>query len=279
MFHTAVYWGTEREKVLLDELLGLPFPLPEDAPASNAHEIVNKIAARMREERETQKNLLIECRLHYQTLTGSDEERAVKEWHKLRKARKEALQAELEPLVQDYFGLLAPEKMLVEDTVKVFIPSSTPPNSECLNLPTLQPVTRAMVPGYEPGLAVYAETLTETLNTWAAERGSDFRVSPTIGVDSLSGMAMVTLALGSDIAPMVVADLKGELAHWLRRGFDACTRETAALRSERELLWFEEDRLHIIRPWTLIHWTRTAAFNDADTIYGEIAQARRIANV
>ena len=28
----------------------------------------------------------------------------------------------------------------------------------------------------------------------------------------------------------------------------------------------------------LINWTRTAALNDADTIYGEIAQARRCAN-
>lgn len=278
MFHTAANWGTERDKVLLEELLRLPFPLPEDAPAPNAHEVVKKIATRMRYEREAQESLFEECRIRYRKLTGSDEERAVKEWLKSRRTRTKVLQAELEPLVHDYFGLLAPEKMLVEDTVKVFIPSSTPPTSERLDLPTLQPVTKAKAPGYETGLAVYAGTLAATLNTWAAERGSDFRVSPSVGADSLSGMAMVTLSLGSDVAPMVVADLKGELAHWLRRGFDACARETETLRSERELLWFEENRLHIIRPWTLIHWTRTAALNDADTIYGEIAQARRVAN-
>jgi len=279
MFHTAANWGTERDKVHLEELLRLPFPLSEDAPAPSAHVIVQRVATRMREEREVQEGLLEECRIRYQKLTGSDEERAVKEWLKLRKARTEALQAEFESLVQDYFGLLAPEKMLVEDTVNIFIPSSTPPNSERLDLPTLQPVARTKVPGYELGLAVYAETLSDTLNTWAAERGSDFRVSPSIGADSLSGMAMVSLTLGSDETPMAIADLKGELAHWLRRGFDACVHETATLRSERELLWFEENRLHIIRPWTLIHWTRTAALNDADTIYGEIAQARRITNV
>ncbi len=279
LFHTAVYWGTEREKVLLDELLSLPFPLPEDAPAPNACEIVEKIAARMREERTAQENLLAECRQCCRTLTDEcDEERAVKEWHKLRKTRTEALQAELEPLVYDYFGLLAPEKMLVEDTVTVFIPSSTPPNAERLELPTLQPVTKSKVAGYESGLTVYAETLADTLNEWAAERGSNFRVSPTIGADPLSGMAMVTLNVGSDVTALAAHDLDGKLAHWLKRGFDAFARETKTLRSERELFWFEGKQLHIIRPLTLIHWTRTAALNDAVTIYGEIAQARRGVN-
>jgi Eco57I restriction-modification methylase len=278
LFHTAVNWGTERDKVHLEELLRLPFPLPEDAPAVNAHEIVSKIAARMKVEREAQENLLQECRMHYRNLTGCDETQAVKEWHKLRKVRTEALQTELEPLIYDYFGLLAPEKMLVDDTVTVFIPSSTPPNAESLDLPTLQPATKSKVPGYDSGLAVYAETLANTLNIWAAERDSNFRVSPTIGTDSLSGMAMVSLTVGSDVASIVVCDLKGELAHWLKRGFDAFARETRTLRAERELFWFEGKHFYIIRPLTLIHWTRTAALNDADTIYGEIAQARRAAN-
>jgi hypothetical protein len=280
LFHTAVYWGTEREKVLLDELLSLPFPLPQDAPASNAREIVEKIAARMRKEREAQENLLEECQSRYRKLTDEcDEERAVKEWHKQRKKCTDALQTELEPLIYDYFGLLAPEKMLIEDTVAVFIPSSTPPNAERLDLPTLQPVTKSNIRGYESGLTVYAETLAGTLNDWATERGSNFRVSPVIGADTLSGMAMVTLNVGSDVTSLAVHNLDGELAPWLKRGFDVFARETKTLRSERELFWFEGKQLHIIRPLTLIHWTRTAALNDADTIYGEIAQARRCANV
>jgi hypothetical protein len=279
MFHTAANWGTERDKVHLEELLRLPFPLPEDAPAPNAHDIVEKIATRMREERKNQENLLEECRSRYRKLTDEcDEERAVKEWYKQRKTRTEALQAELEPLIYDYFGLLAPEKMLVEDTVTVFIPSSTPPDAERLNIPTLQPVSRTKISGYESGLTVYAETLTNTLNTWANERGSNFRVSSTIGTDSQSGMAMVTLNVGIDVTPLAEYDLDGELTHWLKRGFDSFARETKTLRSERELFWFEGSKLHIIRPQTLIHWTRTAALNDADTIYGEITQARRFAN-
>lgn len=279
LFHTAVNWGTERDKVHLEELLRLPFPLPEGAPARNAQAIVDTVAARMRAERQAQEDLLEVCRQRHRTLTGEyDEKCAVKEWHKQRKQRTDKLQAELEPLIYEYFGLLEPERMLAEDTVAVFIPSSTPPNAERLDIPTLQPVTKFNVPGYDRGLAVYAETLADTLNTWAAERGSNFRVSPMIGADSLSGMAMVTLTLGSETTALKERNLQGELAQWLRRGFDSFARETKTLRSERELFWFEEKQLHIIRPITLIHWTRTSALNDADTIYGEIAQARRLAN-
>jgi hypothetical protein len=279
MFHTAANWGTERDKVHLEELLRLPFPLPEDAPAKNAQEIVDTLAARMLTEREAQERLLVECRQRHRTLTGEcDEKRAIKEWHNQRKQRTDALQSMLEPLIYEYFGLLEPERMLVEDTVEIFIPSSTPPNAERLDIPTLQPVTKTNIPGYEQGLTVYAETLADTLNAWAAERDSNFRVSPITGADLLSGMAMVTLALGSEATALRERNLQGKLAQWLRRGFDSSVRETKTLRSERELFWFEEKQLHIIRPITLIHWTRTSALNDADTIYGEIAQARRLAN-
>jgi len=279
MFHTAANWGTERDKVHLEELLRLPFPLPEDAPAPNAQEIVQSVAERMRKARESQESLLEDCRLRYRKLTGEcDEERAIREWHKLRKRQTKALQAAFEPVIFEYFGLLAPERMLVEDTVSVYVPSSTPPNAERLDLPTLQPVIGTKVPGYESGLTVYAATLAETLNGWAAERNSDFRVSPAAGVDTTSGMAMVTLSMGASVTPFTHHDLNGKLAQWLKRGLEAFARETNTLRSEREIFWFEGSQLHIIRPLTLIHWTRTAALNDADTIYGEIVQARRHAN-
>lgn len=279
MFHTAANWGTERDKVHLEELLRLPFPLPEDAPTQNAQEIVDTVATKMRTERQAQETLLLECKQRHRTLTGEcDEKRALKEWHKRRAIRTDALQAELEPLIFEYFGLLEPERMLIEDTVAVFIPSSTPPNAERLDIPTLQPVTKAKVPGYEAGLTVYAATLADTLNTWAGERGSNFRVSPMIGADQLSGMALVTLVLGDTIEALRQHDLKDGLMPWLKRGFNSFASETKTLRTERELFWFEGKQLHIIRPISLINWTRTAALNDADTIYGEIAQARRCAN-
>lgn len=277
MFHTAANWGTERDKVHLEELLTLPFPLPEDAPSENAATIVSQVADRMRQERSEQESLYKECLERHHNLAGLDEQSARKEWLKLRKQRTEAIQLELEPLIYEYFGLLGPEVMLLEDTVNISIPSSTPSKGEAdsLNLPTLQTVSSGRVHGYENGLAVYANTLADTLNSWAKERGSDFRVKAAGGVDKPAGVAMVTLQLGDETGPMIDLDIKDTLAQRLKSGLEACSRQTGTIMSEREMLWFEGERIHIIRPSTLVHWTRTAALNDADTIYGEIAVARR----
>lgn len=278
MFHTAANWGTERDKVHLEELLMLPFPLPEDAPAEHAADIVRHVANRMQQEQTAQEKLYDECLGQHHNLAGPDNQRARKEWLKQRRERTGALQAELEPLIYEYFGLYGPEVMLLEDTVNISIPSSTPPNPDRLNLPTLQSVSARKVPGYQKGLAVYAETLSETLNSWAADRSSEFRVRPSGGVDEKAGVAMVSLLLRKDAGSMSSLDISGELSHWLKRGLEACASQTPTILSERELLWFEGDYIYIIKPSTLTYWTRTAALNDADTIYGEISQARRNAN-
>jgi len=280
LFHTSANWGTERDKVLLDELLTLPFPLPEDAPAENAADIVKNVADRMRQERKAQEHLYDVCLERYRKLDGPDEQRARKEWLKQRKERTEALQRELEPLIYRYFGLLEPEIMLLEDTVNISIPSSTPSEAKAsrFDLQTLQPINFCKVKGYERGLAVYAETLAETLNTWAKDRGSNFRVRPSSGVDKESGVAMVTLNLGNESGPMVELEISQSFSQILKEGLDSFARQTSTIRSERELFWFEGERVHIIRPATLNHWTRTAALNDADALFGEIAIARRQTN-
>lgn len=277
LFHTAANWGTERDKVHLDELLLLPFPLPDDSPAENAADIVRQVADRMRQERIEQNRLYNECLERNQKLYGPDEQRARKEWLERRKERTKVLQAELESLIYRYFGLHEPEVMLLKDTVNISIPSSTPSEAQAdrFDLPTLHLVSSRKITGYENGLTVYAETLANTLNSWANERGSDFRVRPSGGVDEAAGVAMVTLDLGQESGPMTNLEITGTLSHWLKQGLEASVRQSPTIRSEREMLWFEGKRIHIIRPATLLHWTRTAALNDADTIFGEIAVARR----
>ena len=277
LFHTAANWGTERDKVHLDELLLLPFPLPGDAPGDDAVGIVRQVAARMRQERSEQERLYDECLEQNRKLYEPDEQAARKEWLERRKERTKSLQAELEPLIYQYFGLHEAEVMLLEDTVNISIPSSTPSEAQAdrFDLPTLQAVSSCKVNGYENGLAAYAETLAGTLNSWATERGSKFRVRPSGGVDEASGVAMVTLDLGQENGSMTNLAITGKLSHWLKQGLEASVRQSPSIRSEREMLWFDGKRIHIIRPATLLHWTRTAALNDADTIYGEIAVARR----
>jgi hypothetical protein len=46
-----------------------------------------------------------------------------------------------------------------------------------------------------------------------------------------------------------------------------------ALLYERDILFFQGQQIHIVRPNVLLNWTRTAALNDAARIYGDIALA------
>lgn len=276
-FHTAANWGTERDKVHLEELLRLPFPLPEDAPAKNAAEIISAVAKRMRQEKNMLEKILAEFRTcNRNTVELSNDMTTSWEWQNIRKKRTADLQTELEPMIFRYFGLLEPEIALINDTINISIPSSTPSDPDDLSIPSLQPVMNPKgVPGYDRGLAVYAETLVDTLNVWASERKSDFRVSASGGADPESGLALLTLKLGKKDLPFSERSFSGKLAEQFAKGYEACARETNTLRHERELLWFDGDKIHILRPAVLMHWTRTAALNDADHIYGEIALARR----
>ena len=103
LFHTAANWGTERDKVHQNELLLLPFPMPEDSPLENASEIVHQVSEKMRYERNKQEQLFNECLEQTRSLDGNDEQQAKKLWFKCRKERTEALQAELEPLILPIF--------------------------------------------------------------------------------------------------------------------------------------------------------------------------------
>jgi hypothetical protein len=60
----------------------------------------------------------------------------------------------------------------------------------------------------------------------------------------------------------------------LRQYYDTISEKSGALVYERDILFFQDDRIHIIRPNILLNWTRTAAINDAARIYGEIAASR-----
>ncbi len=56
-------------------------------------------------------------------------------------------------------------------------------------------------------------------------------------------------------------------------------RTRGTLTYARDIVWFHDTNIHIIRPEALANWTRTAAPNDAVRIYGETAEARRAGDV
>nr|VFK31409.1 MAG: hypothetical protein BECKMB1821G_GA0114241_10839 [Candidatus Kentron sp. MB] len=169
-----------------------------------------------------------------------------------------------------YFGLTDQERILVEDTVTVFIPSATPGNWDA-RLQTLDPAGKARVAPYDKkGLCAYGDTLADILNGWAEDEGSTCRVRAEVGADGEIGMAMVTLHLGESTANCRRISLSDSLAKALKRYHETASQKTDTLVYERDILFFDGNRIHIIRSDRLLNWTRTMALNDAARIYGEI---------
>ena len=276
IFHTAANWGTERDKVHLDELLRLPFPLPSSEQASaKGDRIIREVAQRVRDFRaklgpssarddRTPQN----CDILKLDGRFADQDR---------RRLTDSVQIELNELVYRYFGLTKQETMLVEDTTEVFIPSSTPHDWwSKKDVFTLQPVQTARPVRYKAGIQVYAITLTQTLNGWAAEQGSTYRVGATGGVDKESSLALITLELTDREVGFQQIEISAKLWKALETyRHRVAKQKKGTLTSERDIVLFQGTKIHIVRPGILANWTRTAALNDAANLYAELAATRK----
>jgi hypothetical protein len=266
LFHTAANWGTERDKVHLNELLRLPFPLPGNEYADiKAESIVLGVAKCVRKFRDIIEGSSSQNRRLLDDQVSNEERRDLTD----------SLQIELNQLVYKYFGLTQQEIILVEDTAEISIPSSTPHNWWSTDkVFTLDRIQSARPACYRAGISVYADTLTQTLNSWAADTDSPLRMVATGGYDSATSLAMVTLRLAekpSDFQPIDVSKALWEALEIFRR--KAARKNEGTFATERDIVLFHGKCIHIVRPGILANWTRTAALNDAVKIYGEIALA------
>jgi hypothetical protein len=198
IFHISSSLGTERERVLVQELLRLPFPLP-DSPNSHkdAEAIVQEVAARM-------KALQTEFAMEYtKAESAGDFELRTTTLAESRRARVEQLQAELEPLVYKYFKLNKYEIMHIEDTCETISPSTTPTS------PTIQ--TKTTDPISPTERMRYADLLCKTLNRWSKSDQSGDDSPPFYFAAELEnfadiGMVLVTLnQADSPTSPIEVA--------------------------------------------------------------------------
>ena len=262
LFHSSANWGTERDKVLLTELMRMPFPLPGSEWVSpSAAKIVNKVAKKMRG---LATELEGEASRPPDILIANNREEF--------RARKVAkLQAGFETLVYQYFGLIDQEIALVEDTVDVIIPSVTP-TSLASSIPTTAGIQQNNVEGYTKGLQVYADTLVETLTNWSAQ--STVVVSASGGIHEKTGMACVTVELTEQAVTYREQTLSDELMFRVAGLAESSTTEVGCLDYLRGTLVFDGPSIYIFKPVALVGWTRTAALNDAAEIYANIVNAR-----
>jgi hypothetical protein len=282
LFHTSANWGSERDQVHLDEVLQVPFPLPgSEFISSDAQDILKRVVKKIGKTREElqkiRRNLKMAVRNNL--LFNDIKTDVTEEWISVRKKLVDALQNELDPLIYHYFGLTEQEIMLIEDTIHVFEPSSTPTTRGSPRIVTLQHIEKSTAEPYAgQGLKMYGDTLTTTLNKWAHSEGSTYRVYAEGGVDDQTGLAMVTLCISRFEEAYQQNAISIYLAKILKAFYENAAKRQGTLLYERDILLYQNNRIHIVRPNILLNWTRTAALNDAARIYGEIAVSPRSAN-
>ena len=223
----------------MDELLRLPFPLPEVLPdPQRASRIIKEVAD-----------------IVTKAVAASDDPFID------RKVLVEEAGDSIEILMGEYFDILSFERALIDDTVRIIIPSARPTRNRRL-VPTIGPSDEAL-------RDAYMKRLCSTLNEWA--KNSLFVVE---------GCAIASAGIGIGIT-MLEKNIRGRSTHAQLDGdgnvlatLDTLHRLSSQQLNTFELVRgikvFEQDRLYIVKPIGQRFWTETAALNDADEIAGSI---------
>ncbi len=246
LFHTAANWGTERDKVHLFELLRLPFQLPEDTydPKRSAS-IIKETSKKIKEvKRQIEKNAF-----------GRDD-------------KIKSLKQITEQLVYDYYDISELERILIEDTINIYEPSSTP-STITTQIPTLIPSTQNIRRDYEG-------CLRKVINDWAKRSGR--KVSGSSTICPKSGLAILSLKNFTNTSPYKEKESSEVLRERLIALKKYLPKKTGQISYFRGLKIFDKEDIHIIKPLDQRHWTKTAALNDADEIATSILQAGRKTN-
>lgn len=239
LFHTSSNWGITRQQVHVDELLRLPFPLPDMTPTPRrSWEIVKKVAGIVTSAAKDASGDFVDRDDIVRTATDS-----------------------IESLVEEYFDVLPIEKPLIHDTVQIIIPSVRPGRTR-RDIPTLEQST-------EGQQIQYIKCLCDTLNGWA--NGGPFvvrgyaAVSAKIGI----GVAVLQKTRVGVAAAEHSKDIDG-LMGALERLRNLTSQKLNSFELIRGAKVFDRDRLYLVKPTGQRFWTETAALNDADEIAGTI---------
>jgi hypothetical protein len=235
--HTTAVFGIERHIARLEEILELPFPLPGDMPnQERSRAIVRECAGLLRNLKRKlprSENLLNRGLLEQET------------------------RKKLDALVYDYYGICEWERYLIEDTVEMFRPSSTPGSLDSENLVTAQPSQLIH-------RRAYANTLVSTFRGWTRSKASLWIEGY---VAAKPGLAMVTLGVGDRARGYQEAQAEEHIEEVLKKIRKSSTLSKGTVFScLRGFAFYEGAKVHLLKPLSRRHWTRTAALNDADEI-------------
>ncbi|MGB2678514.1 MAG: N-6 DNA methylase [Candidatus Acidiferrum sp.] len=239
LFQTSSNWGVSRQEVHVEELLRLPFPLPDMMPTpERASQIVKDVGQIVTTAAAKASGALADRQGIVHVASGS-----------------------IETLIDEYFDILPLEKTLVDDTLRVIVPSVRPSRANPI-IPTIKPSTQ-----HEQDQ--YVQRLCDTLNGWSKSGPVTVqgRVtgSSTLGI----GVAVLKKNRAGEIASGPPDDL-GDLLAALERLRGISSQKLNTLELIRGAKVFDRDRLYLVKPIGQRFWTETAALNDADEIAGTI---------
>jgi hypothetical protein len=241
LFHTTANIGIERDIARLEEILQLPFPLPEDTRNPQRSETILRFCAQRL--RKLNKDLRQETLLLHDSLVQD-------------------AQAELYKYVCDYYEICEWEQQLISDTVEIFRPSSTPTSLDSKTLLTAIPST----PEHR---MEYSETLLKTFRSWSSTQRN---LCASSNISGRSGLALITLFVSDK--PMQYAETESDdrVSNVLASIRKTSAQNGAQFSRLRGFILYEPDRVHILKPLTRRHWTHTAALNDADEILARMME-------
>jgi len=237
-FHTSSNWGVSRQKVHVEELLRLPFPLPEaiHAPRRGKQIVEETISIIQAATRESRKMLV-------------DRDSAVAE-----------AQKKIDELVYEYFDVASTERILVEDTVHLGFESFRP-GARAFSIPAIEPTTPA-------DRERYTKMLCRTLNGWS-RTNLKAHVNGIASVSEEMGIGVVVLEKSPANLNATVKS-NGDLLAALDRLRDAASLKSNTFELARGIKVFDGPRLYMVKPLGRRYWSETAALNDADEIAGSI---------
>ena len=239
LFQTSSNWGVSRQEVHVEELGRLPFPMPDVSPTPRrAWEIVRDVAR------------IVTSAASAATEDLVDREDLVR-----------VASDSIETLIDEYFDILPLEKAVVNDTVRVIIPSVRPTRK--------RPVVPTIDPSKETQRDDYVNRLCETLNGWA--KNGAFVVQGHAGASAKLGIGVAVLQKirGGAVPSTPPKDLT-DLLSALHRLRSLTSQRLNTFELIRGAKVFDRDSLYIVKPIGQRFWTQTAALNDADEVASSI---------
>ena len=239
LFQTSSNWGVSRQEVHVEELVRLPFALPEAMPSpERARQVVGEVAQKVTSAAAHAAEAWVDRESLVRTTSDS-----------------------IEVLIDEYFDILPAERAVINDTVRVIIPSARPTRKRRV-VPTIEPSKRKQRDDY-------VNRLCETLNGWA--QGGTYIVQGHAGASGKLGIGVAVLQkahiAGAASAP--IADL-GNLLDALHRLRNLTSQKLNTFELIRGAKVFDRSFLYIVKPIGQRFWTQTAALNDADEVASTI---------